>query len=157
MKIIALSDSHGDMYSVKKIIEKHKDADIIIHCGDNTRDEMDDIRLLYKDKMYYIVRGNCDFRGEYPSSICTDITDVKFFITHGHLYNVKYGLLNLKLKAEEENAKVVLFGHTHTALNDYDNGIYFINPGSCHGRQGTYAIIEIIDNSILSRILKVQE
>ena len=51
-------------------------------------------------------------------------------LTHGHNYNVNYGLMNLSYKAEEENAQIVLYGHTHRYNVDYINNIFFLNPGS---------------------------
>lgn len=156
MKIIVTSDSHGDKYSLNSIMSMHKDCDVVINCGDS-RDDLDDIKLMYKDKMYYEVKGNCDFGSLLPGKIVTTIAGHKFFITHGHMYNAKYGLYNLVCAAREENCDFLLFGHTHESFNTYEDGMYIMNPGSCNGYNGTYGIIEILDNGILTNIAKLNK
>ncbi|MBQ9199658.1 MAG: hypothetical protein IJ141_05715 [Lachnospiraceae bacterium] len=38
MKMVVISDSHGDIVTVRKIISMHKDANIFIHLGDGEKD-----------------------------------------------------------------------------------------------------------------------
>ena len=38
MKIIVFSDSHGYTYNLKKAVEKHLDANLLIHLGDGQKD-----------------------------------------------------------------------------------------------------------------------
>ena len=44
MKIIVVSDSHGSSASLKEIIKRNADADVVVHCGDS-RGEMEEIKL----------------------------------------------------------------------------------------------------------------
>lgn len=37
------------------------------------------------------------------------------------------------------------FGHTHSALSMYEDGLYVLNPGSCGGYMASYGIIDITD------------
>lgn len=53
-----------------------------------------------------------------------------FFITHGHLYNIKMTLMNLAYKSEEAEADIICFGHSHAAGSELIEGKLFINPGS---------------------------
>ena len=51
-------------------------------------------------------------------------------VTHGHLFNVKSGLMKLRYKALEQNANIVCFGHSHILGIEKVDDILFINPGS---------------------------
>ena len=51
-----------------------------------------------------------------------------------------------KLFARKNGADILLYGHTHIAFTDYDDGLYIMNPGSCgRPREGlpSYGIIDI--------------
>ena len=70
------------------------------------------------------------------------------FITHGHLYGVKYGRLDsLVYAAMEQGAKIAMFGHTHEADIEEMGGVKIINPGTAgSGRNLTWARVEIYEN-----------
>ena len=46
MRILVVSDTHGDFYSLKKAIDEQKQAEVVIHCGDS-RDELDEIKMMW--------------------------------------------------------------------------------------------------------------
>ncbi|WP_102345357.1 metallophosphoesterase family protein [Bacillus sp. Marseille-P3661] len=148
MKVLIVSDSHGLNKELDIIINRHSnEVDAMIHCGDSERDA-DSQEMLN----FITVRGNCDFDENYPLEQVKEIKNVSFYITHGHLYNVKLSLLNLKYRAEEVGASVVCFGHSHIAGAELIDGILFINPGSIRlprlRNEKTYAIIEIDETLI---------
>lgn len=155
MKIIVVSDTHGDFYSFQRVMQMHKNADVVIHCGDS-RDEIERIKDLFPDKVYVCVKGNCDLGSTLNYTQTENFASKIFFITHGHNYQVKYTLYNLVCAAREQKADIVCFGHTHNAICEYDDGLYIINPGSLNGYDATYAIIEIKDNGILANIAKLK-
>lgn len=155
MRILVVSDTHGDYYSLKKAIDAQRNADIIIHCGDS-RDELEDIKIMYSDKAIIAVKGNCDFGSTLPFVEERVIEGKKLFITHGHLYNVKMTLYPLTCAAKEANADIVIFGHTHNALNDYDDGLYILNPGSLSGYNASYALIDVTEQGIVTNIVKLK-
>ena len=67
---------------------------------------------------------------------------VKFFLTHGHRYSVKYTLDALLNAAYFAGADMVLFGHTHRAMR-------VVNPGTAGvGAACTYACIETENGAI---------
>ncbi len=155
MRILVVSDTHGDFYSFKKAIEAQRSAEIIIHCGDS-RDELDNIRMLYPNKAIIAVKGNCDFSSMLPSVEERVIEGKKLFITHGHLYNAKMTLYPLCCAAREAKADIVLFGHTHNAIAEYDDGLYILNPGSLSGYNASYAYIDITEKGIMTNIVKLK-
>ena len=74
---------------------------------------------------------------------------VKFFLTHGHRYSVKYTLDALLNAAYFAGADMVLFGHTHRAVSETMQGLYVVNPGTAGvGALCTYACIETENGAI---------
>ena len=150
MKIIVVSDSHGSYQNLRRIMMLNRNADIVVHCGDS-RSELDEIRLEFPDKVYYCVKGNCDFGASLPLTEEFTVEGVRFFVTHGHMYNVKYGMLSLWTAAKEKHADVVLYGHTHIAHDELADGVRLFNPGSAgYGR--SFGVIEVKDGQVLSNI-----
>ncbi|WP_010234483.1 YfcE family phosphodiesterase [Clostridium arbusti] len=153
MIIGILSDTHRINGYIKKACEYVKDCNLLIHLGDNIED-VEEIKKYYKGKIIK-VSGNCDYTDKVPKERIEIIENKKLFITHGHEYNVKNSLVNLKYKALEIGADIVLFGHTHVAKIVEDEGILFINPGSVsmpRNGQNSIAFIEIIDGNIHANI-----
>ena len=149
MKIIVVSDTHGSYRNFKKVMQLNRNADIVVHCGDS-RDEVDRIKTEYPDKTYYTVKGNCDFE-MLPIVEEFTVDGVRFMATHGHIYNVKYGLFDLDRAAREKHADIALYGHTHIADDTVRDGVRFFNPGSL-GYGKSFGVIEIKDGQVLTNI-----
>ena len=149
MKIIVVSDTHGSYRNFKKVMQLNRNADIVVHCGDS-RDEVDRIKTEYPDKTYYTVKGNCDFE-MLPIVEEFTVDGVRFMATHGHIYNVKYGLFDIDRAAREKQADIVLYGHTHIAEDTVRDGVRFCNPGSL-GYGKSFGVIEIKDGQVLTNI-----
>ena len=95
-----------------------------------------------------MVAGNNDFCSEYPKEKIVTIGKHRIFMTHGHKYRVGYGIDNLVYKAMENNADIVMFGHTHVPMVRYEDGIIVVNPGSAtqpreYPYKPSYVIMEI--------------
>ncbi|ARK23673.1 hypothetical protein SporoP37_02510 [Sporosarcina sp. P37] len=139
MKIIVLSDSHGDTSTVEEITSLPADA--IFHCGDS--------ELAANDPLLegvHIVRGNCDHDNNLPASVVQKVGDDTVLAVHGHEHDVKRSMLTLTYAAAEQRASIVLFGHSHLYGAELIDGTLFVNPGSTTqprgGRQATYAVID---------------
>lgn len=152
MKLLVFSDSHGMPTYMQEAIQRHRRADAVIFLGDGQRD-LELMRSLFPEMAFYTVRGNCDFGSDAPVKEVMNLDGARIFCTHGHAYNVKYGLYNVVCAAREEKADLLLFGHTHQALSDYDDGLYILNPGSISGYDATYAVVEILPKGILTNII----
>jgi len=156
MKIAVLSDTHGNRSLMNRAVEKIQHCDVVIHLGDNDRDV--EYLKRYVDLPFHVVKGNCDFGSKAPNELCQYIGGKKVLITHGHKYNVKYSLMSLMYKGEEEEADIILFGHTHVAMKEYNQNILIMNPGSVgNPRMGpaTIGLIEIKDEVIYSSIVEI--
>ena len=91
MKIIVMSDSHGNYYALEKIVTNFY-GDLYIHLGDGER-ELDKICLKYPDKNFMHVAGNCDFASLSQDEILFSPDDKNcIFAVHGHKYGVKGSL-----------------------------------------------------------------
>ena len=156
MKILVLSDSHRCITPMRTVIRREK-PDQILHLGDHESDALR-LRELVPNTPILYVPGNCDPGSEAPETVTPVIDGVLFLITHGHRYQVKYGLLRLSLAAEEMGVQAALFGHTHQPCIEQHGGVLLFNPGAVGGHYGTYGIIET-DHGIIKdcRILRVNE
>ncbi len=157
MRIIVISDSHKRTGVIDKILASQKEATHVFFLGDNVAD-IEDFEYLYPDKQFHIVCGNCDY-GSMVQSVGLEILNNKrIFYTHGHLHSVKYGIARLSEAAKNNRYDIVLYGHTHIAKILYEDGIYFVNPGSCsNAREGrnSYAVIDITEQGIMPIIIEI--
>lgn len=128
MQIGVISDTHRYTWVIEAAIKKLENSDLIIHLGDNVQD-VKEISKYYKGPIIN-VKGNCDFAVDVPSEKIEIVEGKKLFITHGHRYDVKYDLSRLRYRALEVQADIVLFGHTHVSKIAFEDGIWFVNPGS---------------------------
>ena len=152
MKILVVSDTHGNHLTPAKILEE-TGADMLIHLGDEINDAliMESIAAIPVIK----VPGNCDLKATEPRELLQTIADRKFFLTHGDLYKVKNGLNRLVEKAKELKASVVLFGHTHKPLIQKLDGVLLINPGTLMNGSDSksYAILTVTPFKITAEII----
>lgn len=142
MKILILSDSHGNLEPACRIIETEQ-PDRVLHLGDLQKDAMA-LKERYPSLRLAYVPGNCD--GGSDSS-CTGVMTVdgcRILYTHGHEHGVKWGLTRLHLAAREAGVQIAAFGHTHQPFCEYSDGVWMVNPGSCQ-RSANYALIELTD------------
>lgn len=136
MKAIIFSDSHGNFNSMAKAIQKEPNIDIIIHAGDINRD-ISDLEIAYPHLIVAGVRGNNDFFDDsFPQDRFFTFDNVKIFLTHGHLYGVKYSPAKLIAKGRELGADLCIFGHTHVCLSETTGGLTLFNPGNASRHYG---------------------
>ena len=131
MKIIVMSDSHGASFLVQRVVKLHNDADLFVFLGDGERD-LPAVGERFPDLPFFAVRGNCDLRSALSSSMVCAIGGRRFFLCHGHLFQVKYepGLDTLLSAGRQAGAEIILFGHTHLQLCEERNGVLLFNPGA---------------------------
>lgn len=155
MKLLVLSDSHRNTSYMLQAIEAEK-PDYVIHLGDHTKDA-DAIRVSAPYLPLISIRGNCDFDPAVPEKTLQEWDGVRILMTHGHIYNVKSGMLRLSLAAREAQADVVLFGHTHITHCAKEGTCWFLNPGSCRGAYSTptYGLVEITDGNAVCSVKSI--
>jgi hypothetical protein len=155
MLIAVVSDTHRATKYINLAKKLIKDADILIHLGDN----IDDVEILesnFKGKVY-AVAGNCDYSTKYPKEGIIEEKGRKIFFTHGDLYGVKSSINSIYYRGKELGADIVLFGHTHQQLIEKEDGMILMNPGSISlpRLSGRYVgFIDINDNGEIDTYLK---
>ena len=143
MKILVIGDTHGKLDKVRDIYPKLTELDLIAHTGDHLRDA----RALARELQIPVigVKGNCD--GSYSKEDFEIIETEygKLLLTHGHMEGVNNSLTSLLYKAQEQQCRAVLFGHTHKAFIGESHGVRFVNPGSLSqprdNTDGSYAVV----------------
>ncbi len=153
MKIIVLSDSHGNTQALVDAVFD-ENPQLILHLGDYEKD-CDKVRIVYPQIDLRAVRGNCDFRAREPECDEFVIENKRIFMTHGHLYNVKSSLTSVLNAGLSRNADILLYGHTHIPYYAVVDGIHMINPGSIAFGAKTYAVLEIEHGVINCRVVRL--
>lgn len=152
MKILVLSDSHGQMRLMEQAVRTEQ-PDEIFHLGDHIRDA-EQLERTFPSIPIARVVGNCDYFSDGLKTIQCQRQGVSIFATHGHRYHVKFGYQRLEYAAREVGAQVVLFGHTHVPYCEQYNGLWLLNPGACGGQNGSYGLVIIEDKNITCKLCK---
>ena len=159
-RIIVVSDSHGDEVSLREAFQqayRHGKIDAAVFLGDGASDFEKVVPWLNaKGTVCYAVKGNNDWSCREENEITFAIGGVRFFACHGHTRQVKYGFDRLWYAAQEREAQVVLYGHTHRERVDQEGGILLINPGAVCERSGlrsAYAEVLIEDHGFVQPCL----
>ena len=152
-KLLVVSDSHGNTKALKTIFnwakEKTPPNDTIcatVFLGDGLKD----LQTASAETGFYCnwaqIRGNNDFDIQEADTAVFDFVNYRFFICHGHRYNIYGGYQALVSAARYNGANVVLFGHLHVPIKKTLNNTLLINPGSVsfpRSNKGTsFAVIE---------------
>lgn len=144
IKIVVASDNHGDLDSIKTILEENHNYDYYLHTGDSCVDPSFMVP-------FSCVKGNNDYFYDYPQYRVIKIDENNtILMIHGHqfIYNKDKAIS----MAKENYCNIVLYGHTHVFNDEMIDGIRLINPGSCYYNRDRsepcYARI-YIDNNII--------
>lgn len=135
MKILVISDTHGQINKVVDVLYGHPDITNVIHLGDMVRDA-DKIQELFPDKTFHKIRGNNDYMERAKDSMMLSMCGHNIFAAHGHVFCVKFGYRSLAHHARSLGCDIALFGHTHIYADEVIDGIRCLNPSS-----GGYFII----------------
>lgn len=146
MKILIVSDTHGQHKNLDIVLERMGKIDALIHLGD-VESEEHYIEAVAGCKTYMIA-GNNDYFSDLPGEREFMLGKYHVFITHGHYYYVHMGTKRLKQEARARRADIVMYGHTHCPDIDLEDDVITINPGSLsrprqEGRKATYVVMEI--------------
>ncbi len=153
---LILSDTHGDLFEAKKMIDRYPQLDAMIHLGDYYKDAVH-LQNQFPKLECIMIPGNCDFVSDVPEERILEVEGKKIFLTHGHHYSVKSGTGRLEAKGLKEGYDALLYGHTHIPLIKYTTSSLILNPGSLGYPRGlsgpTYALLEISKGTIEARIM----
>ena len=140
MKIAILSDTHGLLRP--EVVEYLKTVDVILHGGDiNKQSIVDELRQYAP---LYVVRGNND--QDWAEAIPHDLTVMLGGVTFFMVHNKK------EVPKDLSGVDVVVFGHSHKYVQQEQDDVLWINPGSCGPRRFhqeiTMMLAEVADGRI---------
>lgn len=118
--ILFLSDLHGSLELLQRILRRAPHADLVLDGGDSCLAPAVLAPALS-------VRGNCD-RDLFPFARLIRVNGLVLLLVHGTSLDHDRGPL-VRL-AHELEASVVLHGHCHRVEDVMHDGIRFISPGS---------------------------
>lgn len=169
MKILLLSDTHGEVTLAKQIVDIEQ-ADVVLHMGDVGFDPH------YLGQVYY-VKGNHDTQLQEPKERLLTFSNYTIYMTHGDLFEAEV-FENLKQKYDcnwldldlciaeyanvmqevgiRKHANIICFGHTHQPLIKEADGRWLLNPGSLaypfNGTQVSYALIYLDEHHMRTEL-----
>ena len=151
MKVLVLSDSHGNIFNMIQAVELEAPR-MVFHLGDCWRDG-ERLHDRFPELPFEQVYGNCDyFRGSWEAEKLLCLGDKRVLLCHGHTYGVKQSLLTAGLAAEEKDLDLFLFGHTHKPLVDMRGKTLFLNPGSIGDyARPTYGVVTLENGKLDAR------
>ncbi len=161
MRIGVISDTHIPdkcEHIPGVILEAFKNVDMVIHVGDLVNLKVISELESVCPKVL-AVSGNMDQKEVtkiYPSKQIVEIAGFKIGLMHG--YGAPINLINILKDAFKNDAcNVIIFGHSHKAMNENIQGVLFFNPGSATDflcEANSYGIIEI-NKVIKAKIIQI--
>lgn len=133
MKILIISDSHGNIANLKAAMEIGKKADVsaVIHCGD-----WDDVKSAETVLSYgiplYTVLGNADVDSEIEEFLRFNSKKFDPYFLKIEMGGRKIGIVH-KVKKDDTRLNgldVVFSGHFHSKESKLVNFQKFIRPGA---------------------------
>ena len=137
IRVAIISDTHGIIEP--NIIDVIRSCDQVIHAGDICGAHIiDQLSQIHDDVT--AVAGNNDIEAlwapeeahvvnQLPQVIELDLPGGKLKMEHGHRHGMQKPCHDSLRKAHPD-ARVIVYGHTHSMLVDKDEDIWVINPGA---------------------------
>lgn len=145
-RILIVSDTHRYNENFLAVLKKYGPFDMVIHCGDVEGSEYTICQAA--GCPVEMVMGNNDFFSDLPREKEFYLGKYKVWLTHGHNYYVYMDNAIIKKEARGRGADIVMYGHTHRPVVDFDKDIIAVNPGSMtyprqEGRKPSFIIMEL--------------
>jgi putative phosphoesterase len=161
VKILVISDTHlsGSIKDIPKAIyDEARTCDLIIHAGDVINPEI--LKKLKAIGQVKAVYGNMDpdeIRNKLPAREIVKAGKFKIGLVHGE--GAPANLVDYAKKAfKSEKLDCIIFGHSHSPLNEVVDGCLMFNPGSVTDKIfatfNSYGILET-NGEIKGRIIKI--
>jgi putative phosphoesterase len=118
--VAVISDTHGILRP--QVTEYLKKCDVIIHAGDF--DDQETLDSIAEYAPLYAVRGNNDWDLSLPAVLRFKVEELNFVMVHNRI-----------AMPALQGADVAVFGHSHRYYCGTDDGVLWLNPGSCGRRR----------------------
>ena len=127
-RIAVLSDTHSRLR--EEVRELLRGCDAILHTGDiASREVYEEIGRIAPA---YFVRGNADkeWAEGIPEELDVELYGYHFYMVH----NKKH------IRHELDGVDFVIYGHSHKYEERCEDGVMYLNPGSCGPRRFTQLV-----------------
>jgi putative phosphoesterase len=115
MRIGVIADTHDHLPPV--VLERFKGVDEVWHLGDVTSPSvLGGLSVL--GVPLHVVRGNCDWNGEWPITLDLEREGFRFRLIH-----IPPGFV-------PADVEIVLHGHTHIPRDETVGKVRYLNPGT---------------------------
>lgn len=154
MQIGVISDTHGNRGAIIRAVKVVGPVDRWLHAGDHSWDG--DVLQEISGCLVTAVAGNCD---GWPTALFDEFIQVegkKIWLTHGHRYRAKERSHELLWWAKQHSVDVVVYGHSHVAVNEWEDNILIFNPGSPafpRGARPSAGLLDIHQGQVTARII----
>jgi len=141
MKIVVISDTHGDLSALRRVALIENDADVYLHAGDVEASRGD-------ISPFAAVKGNCD--GAFPEFPFRYETETPFGKLHMEHYPIYSSAMIAALK--QQGVRIFIHGHTHEREEELVDGVWVFCPGSLtfphDSASGTYLVLNISEKEV---------
>lgn len=146
-RIAVLADTHGLLRP--EIAEVLGTCEVILHGGDlSSRKILDELERIAP---VYVVRGNND--KEWAEGMAEELDITLFGLRIYMIHNQKHRRKDL------EGIDLFIYGHSHKYEQKTEEGVCFLNPGSCGPRRFllpvTMAVLEVQEGTGQWRVEKI--
>ncbi|MBQ0058375.1 MAG: YfcE family phosphodiesterase [Lachnospiraceae bacterium] len=129
MRVLIISDTHGRLFNLKKVIDRCGPFDHVIHAGDFQRQESE-IKEMCGCSLT-MVKGNGDGASSLPLMDVACVENDRILVVHGHRHMVAYDRDYAVSLAKENGCNMLVCGHTHMPfIDESDPDVTVMNPGS---------------------------
>lgn len=136
MKIVVVSDTHGDFAQLKRVAMIENGSDLFLHAGDSRAFSLNEI------SPFATVKGNCDY------NLLSCKSEYWALTPYGKLYMRHYPLFGDDVRElKEKNIRIFIHGHTHIKEFKKIDGIYILCPGSLTRPRDDYASYMVLNVS----------
>lgn len=161
MRIGVLSDTHipracSDIPA--EILNAFKGVDLILHAGDLVEARvLKELEKLAKTKAVYGNMDNSELRKALHEKEIIKVKGFSIGLVHG--CGPSANLINYVKDEFPEKVDAIVFGHSHSPVNETKDGILFFNPGSptdkVFAKYNSYGMLTITD-SVKGDIIKIK-
>ena len=163
MKIVAISDTHlkGDKFELpSRLLDELQSAEMVLHTGDFV--EASVFERLAGFCELRAVHGNMDsaeLKSSLPQTRVEVIEGVRIGLIHG--FGGPRGLeTRVKTRFKSASLDVLVFGHSHQAMNRRQEGLLLFNPGSPTDKSfalsQSFGILVVKDGDVKGEIVRCQ-
>lgn len=151
MKLLIISDSHGNIANLKHVVgfAKTIKAGAVVHCGDWDNKESVDTVLSFGIPLYTIL-GNADIDHEIEDTLKFQAKKFEPDILKFEIDGRKIGVIHQMTKdimPKFESTNIVFSGHYHSKEEKEINFTKFVRPGAIINGNN-FAVYETANNRV---------